>query len=47
MAKKKKIARIKSPKKPVTVTATQLKGAMSKMGLRLPHGYAITKRKRK
>jgi len=44
MAKKKTTAR-KSAKK--TVTPTQLKGAMSKMGLRLPHGYAITKRKRK
>jgi hypothetical protein len=30
-----------------TVTPTKLKGALTKLGVRLPHGYEITKRKRK
>lgn len=46
MAKKKATKRkqvlVKREIKPV-----HLNGALSKLGLRLPHGYAIAKRKRK
>lgn len=42
MAKKAKRSTAKK-----TVTPTKLKGALSHLGVRLPHGYQIVKRKRK